>query len=57
VDIAATLDHRIAALRQHTSQFGDGDGVAAEVRMIAESTGQKAGLAAAEGFRRIVNSW
>jgi LmbE family N-acetylglucosaminyl deacetylase len=57
VDIAATLETKITALRQHVSQFGDGDGVAAEVRFIAEWAGQRAGLAAAEAFRRIVNSW
>ena len=57
VNISGTLERKIAALREHVSQFGDGEGVAAEVRWIAEWTGQKAGLAAAEGFRRIVNSW
>jgi len=55
VDIAATLERKIAALRQHSSQFGDGDGVAAEARFIAEWTGKGVGLA--EGFRRLVNSW
>ena len=57
VDITATLQTKIAALRQHSSQFGDGDGVAAEVRFIAEWAGQRAGFAVAEAFRRIVNSW
>ncbi len=57
VDIAATLDQKIAALHEHRSQFGDGEGVAAEVRFIAEWVGQKAGLTTAEAFRRIPNSW
>lgn len=57
VDIAATLDRKIEALRQHQSQFGDGEGVAAEARLIAEWNGERAGLSAAEPFRRIVNSW
>jgi LmbE family N-acetylglucosaminyl deacetylase len=34
VEIAGTLEIKIAALRKHVSQFGDG--VAAEVRFIAE---------------------
>ncbi|MBI4516831.1 MAG: PIG-L family deacetylase [Deltaproteobacteria bacterium] len=57
VDVSTTLDQKIAALREHHSQFGDGDGVAAEARFIAEWTGQRCALELAEGFRRIVNSW
>lgn len=57
VDVAATLDRKIEALRQHVSQFGDGEGVAAEARFIAAWNGERAGLDAAEPFRRIVNSW
>jgi len=57
VDIDATLELKIAALRQHASQFGDGEGVAAEARLIAAWNGERAGVAAAEPFRRIVNSW
>jgi LmbE family N-acetylglucosaminyl deacetylase len=57
VDVADTLERKVAALREHTSQFGDGEGVASEVRFIAEWSGSRGGLSAAEGFRRIVNSW
>lgn len=57
VDIGGTLERKCAALRQHESQFGDGEGVVAEARLIAEWNGARAGMAAAEPFRRIVNSW
>lgn len=57
VDVTATLERKIEALRQHASQFGDGEGVAAEARLIAEWNGEHAGMQAAEAFRRIVNSW
>lgn len=57
VDVTATLERKIEALRRHESQFGDGEGVAAEARLIAEWNGERAGMKAAETFRRIVNSW
>jgi len=49
VDISATLDRKIEALRCHTSQLDPGDG--AWVREWAAETGKAAELAFAEAFR------
>lgn len=53
VDIAGTLDAKIAALRHHASQFRDFDGIERWVRRRAEELGERAGYRAAEGFRRV----
>ena len=53
VDIAGTLDAKIAALRHHASQFRDFDGIERWVRRRAEELGDRAGYRAAEGFRRV----
>lgn len=49
VDISATLDRKIEALRCHKSQLDPGDG--AWVREWAAETGKEHGLAFAESFR------
>lgn len=54
VDITATLDAKIAALRHHASQFRDFDGIERWVRRRAEELGERAGYRAAEGFRRVI---
>jgi LmbE family N-acetylglucosaminyl deacetylase len=53
VDIADTLDAKVAALRCHESQFRDFDGIERWVRRRAEELGERAGYRAAEGFRRV----
>jgi LmbE family N-acetylglucosaminyl deacetylase len=53
VDIAGTLDIKIAALREHRSQMGDWD-PSAMIRGWARQQGARRRLRAAEGFRRMV---
>ncbi len=54
VDISSTIDDKVAAVACHRSQFaGDGDGASRMVRLRAEQDGMQAGLAFAEGFRRL----
>lgn len=55
VDIAPALDAKVAALFCHTSQLADDaeDWLADFVRHRAEEEGRRAGLGAAEGFRRL----
>lgn len=54
VDIAATIDRKIAALHEHRSQFTDPDGLAMRIRERAALVGEANGMALAEGFKRIV---
>ena len=54
VDIGATLDAKVAALAHHASQFRAFDDVARWVRRRSEELGERAGYAAAEGFRRVM---
>lgn len=54
VDIAASLDKKLAALRCHVSQLGGGDDVVGELMEArAADAGRAAGLRYAEGFRRL----
>jgi LmbE family N-acetylglucosaminyl deacetylase len=53
VDIAATLDVKIAARLEHRSQTADPAALAASWRQRAAETGAPAGLAAAESFKRL----
>ncbi len=54
VDIGAVLDVKVAALRCHRSQLGDGSEVVADVvRRRAAEAGRTAGVDYAEGFRRL----
>jgi LmbE family N-acetylglucosaminyl deacetylase len=55
VDVSTALDAKIAALFCHRSQLADDaeDWLADFVRHRAEEEGRRAGLSAAEGFRRL----
>lgn len=54
VDITSTIDDKAAAVSCHRSQFGDdGDWAARAVRLRAREDGRRAGVAFAEGFRRL----
>lgn len=56
VDISATIEQKLAALRCHVSQLGaDQTEIAAMVRRWAAERGQEFGLALAEVFHRVVN--
>ncbi len=53
VDIAASLDVKIAARRAHQSQTSDPESLAASWRRRAEETGRQGGLFLAEAFKRL----
>jgi LmbE family N-acetylglucosaminyl deacetylase len=54
IDVTATIDDKAAAVACHQSQFADGGQWAAQaVRLRAEEDGRRAGVAFAEGFRRL----
>ena len=54
VDISATIDTKAAAIGCHTTQIGDsGEWLRTAVRQRAEDAGRLAGVAFAEGFRRL----
>jgi LmbE family N-acetylglucosaminyl deacetylase len=54
VDIAASLDKKLAALRCHASQLDGGDDVVADLMEArAADAGRAAGVRYAEGFRRL----
>jgi LmbE family N-acetylglucosaminyl deacetylase len=54
VDVSATIDEKAAAVSCHRSQFaGDGEWAAKAVRTRAAEDGRRAGVAFAEGFRRL----
>lgn len=54
VDVAGTLDRKVAALRCHASQVADPDGLEARIRAWAAEEGEPIAAAAAEAFRVIV---
>lgn len=54
VDIGASLDRKVSALRCHESQFRTFDETERWVRRTAEELGERAGYPAAEGFRRVM---
>ncbi len=57
VDISGTIDAKAAAIACHASQVGDaGEWLRHAVRQRAEEAGRAAGVAHAEGFRRILLS-
>jgi len=56
VDIAATIERKIDALRHHASQFRRFDEIARWVRRRSEELGERTGYRAAEGFRRVTLS-
>jgi LmbE family N-acetylglucosaminyl deacetylase len=54
VDIAASIDKKLAALRCHVSQLDGGDDVVADLMEArAADAGRAAGVRYAEGFRRL----
>jgi LmbE family N-acetylglucosaminyl deacetylase len=54
VDITATFARKIAARLAHASQTGDASALEASFRCRAEETGQPAGFALAESFKRLL---
>jgi len=54
VDISATLDRKIEALRAHASQIQDVDGLGDRIRSWAAEEGERIGAAAGEALRLIV---
>jgi len=54
IDIAATLDRKIAALAAHASQIREPEKLAERIRAWAKEEGEPAGLEAAEALRLVV---
>jgi LmbE family N-acetylglucosaminyl deacetylase len=54
VDVTATADRKIAALRCHASQIADPDGLEARIRSWLAEDGEPVGVPAAEAFRVVV---
>lgn len=54
VDVGATIDRKIAALRAHASQIREPDRLEARIRAWAAEEGEPIGAAAAEALRLIV---
>ncbi len=54
IDVEATLERKVAALRAHASQIHDLDGLGERMRRWAAEEGTSAGLAAAEAMRLVV---
>lgn len=54
VDVGATIDRKIAALRAHASQIREPDRLEARIRAWAAEEGEPIGVAAAEALRLIV---
>ncbi|HEY2215628.1 MAG TPA: PIG-L deacetylase family protein [Acidimicrobiales bacterium] len=54
VDVTDTIEAKVGAVECHRTQFPDSDGWAGDaVRLRAEEAGRQAGVAYAEGFRRL----
>jgi LmbE family N-acetylglucosaminyl deacetylase len=54
VDVSSTIEDKAAAVSCHRSQFADqGEWAARAVRQRASEDGRQAGVAFAEGFRRL----
>ena len=54
VDVSETIDEKVGAVSCHRSQFADGGEWAERaVRLHGEEDGRRAGVAFAEGFRRL----
>ena len=54
VDVSATLERKIEALRAHASQIHDPEGLAGRIRTWAAEEGASIGAAAAEALRLVV---
>ncbi len=54
IDVSGAIDVKVAAVERHRSQFAGAEGWAgAAVRQRAQEEGRRAGVAFAEGFRRL----
>jgi len=54
VDVSATVERKIGALRAHASQIHEPEKLESRIREWVAETGAKVGLAAAEGFRLVI---
>ncbi len=54
IDVSATADRKIAALREHVTQLHDPDGVFTRVRGRMAEQGLRIGTAAAEAYRLVI---
>jgi LmbE family N-acetylglucosaminyl deacetylase len=54
VDVSATLDRKVDALRAHVSQISDPDGLAERMGEWGADDGKRIGVASAEAFRLVV---
>ena len=54
IDVSATLERKIDALRAHASQIHDTEGMADRIRIWAGEEGARIGVAAAEGLRLVL---
>jgi LmbE family N-acetylglucosaminyl deacetylase len=54
VDVTATLERKVEALRAHGSQIHDFEGLAGRIRSWATDEGARIGVAAAEGLRLVI---
>ncbi|MGZ8564040.1 MAG: PIG-L deacetylase family protein, partial [Candidatus Limnocylindria bacterium] len=54
VDIASTVDRKLAALAEHRSQIRDTEALGERIRAWAAEEGERIGVAAAESLRLIV---
>jgi Uncharacterized proteins, LmbE homologs len=54
VDISATLERKLEALRAHASQIHDADGLATRIRAWAADEGERIHAVAAEGLRLVI---
>lgn len=56
VDIAATFDRKLRAVREHTSQFGNHPDLEGFLRGLAQRAGAAAGVPLGEAFKRLTPS-
>lgn len=56
VDISATFDRKVRAVRAHVSQFSKRSDFEAFLRRWAERVGEPSGVPLAEGFKRLMRS-
>jgi LmbE family N-acetylglucosaminyl deacetylase len=54
IDVSATVDRKIEALRSHASQLHDPEAVFERVRVRLAEQGRQIGVAAAEPYRLVI---